>query len=232
MLIIHGFATETSYFLEPASLVLYSPEMVAPHNANPAIPPQRRIPLPSSFETFEDILQLPLLGFSTGFGDARIPPSFGFEKGRRSNIWRLHWKDTWRVRPRFTANLGLSYAYHADFANHDLNKPAYLEPLLGRGGLEPTRRDRDNFGPSVGFAWGITDDNRTVLRAGAGIYYELPLASGAFDDRTSGQRQIRRQRVAHSESSARDTGRAPTAAAGVSQWPDELPSSTSDGDPA
>jgi hypothetical protein len=89
------------------------------------------------------------------------------------------------VRPRFTANLGLSYAYHADFANHDLNKPAYLEPLLGRGGLEPTRRDRHNFGPSVGFAWGITDDNRTVLRAGAGIYYELPLAFDRLQERST-----------------------------------------------
>ncbi len=174
-----------SQFAEPAAMVLYSPDVVRAYNANPAVPPQARIPLPASFDTFEDILQLPLLGFSTGFGDPCIPPPFNFDEGRTSHIWRFYWKDTWRVRPRLTVNFGLSYAYHADLANHDLSKPAYLEPLLGQQGLAPTRRDLNNFGPSLGFAWSITDDGKTVLRAGAGIYNALPLAIDRLQERST-----------------------------------------------
>jgi hypothetical protein len=84
-----------------------------------------------------------------------------------------------------TLNYGLSYFYHPDLANHDLSKPTYLEPLLGREGLAATRRDKNNFGPLAGFAWNASRDNRTVVRAGAGIYYDLPLDSLRLRERTT-----------------------------------------------
>ncbi len=146
-------------FVEPASMVLYSPELVRAFNADPRVPPQARIPLPDSFQTLDDILQLPLVGFSVGFGGAR-----------HDHLWRAYWQDSWRVRSRFTLSYGLSYFYHADLANHELSKPAFLEPLLGANGLAPTRRDRNNFGPMLGFAWNVSRDNRTVVRAGSGVY--------------------------------------------------------------
>lgn len=163
-------------FVEPASMVLYSPELVRAFNADPRVPPQARIPLPASFQTLDDILQLPLVGFSVGFGVPTLPPQFA-DNARHDHLWRAYWQDSWRVRSRFTLSYGLSYFYHADLANHGLSKPAFLEPLLGANGLAPTRRDRNNFGPMLGFAWNVSRDNRTVVRAGSGVYYDLPLDS-------------------------------------------------------
>ena len=162
-------------FVEPASMVLYSPEIVRLYNAEPRLPLEDRILLPDSFNTLDDVLQLPLVGFSVGFGDPTLPSTFRFDEARNDHLWRFYWQDTWRVLPRLTLNYGLSYFYHPDLANHDLSKPKYLEPLLGTEGLGATRRDRNNFGPLLGLAWNVSRDNRTVVRVGAGIYYELPL---------------------------------------------------------
>src|SRR5262249_21629330 len=57
-----GFLT----LFEPAAMVLYSPQIVQAYNADPRVPPQARVPLPSSFTTLSDLLQLPLLGASIG----------------------------------------------------------------------------------------------------------------------------------------------------------------------
>ncbi|MFQ5930126.1 MAG: hypothetical protein ACE5MK_10520 [Acidobacteriota bacterium] len=51
------------------SRLLYSAEIVRLYNTDPRIPPPARIPLPASFDTVEDILKLPLLGFQRGMGD-------------------------------------------------------------------------------------------------------------------------------------------------------------------
>jgi len=160
-------------FYDPAGLFLYSPEIVRLFNSNPAVPPQARIPLPSSFHTVDDILQLPLASFVTGIGDPSFPPPFNFDKARSDNLWRMYWQETWRLRPRFTLNFGLSYYYRTGPVNADLSKPAYLEPLLGAAGLAPSRRDANNAGPSAGFAWAVTGDHKTVVRGGAGLYYDL-----------------------------------------------------------
>lgn len=54
--------------IEPASMVLYSPQIVRAYNSDPRVPPQARIPLPASFRTLNDLLQLPLIGANIGFG--------------------------------------------------------------------------------------------------------------------------------------------------------------------
>ncbi len=125
--------------VEPASMVLYSPQIVQAYNADPRVPPQARIPLPTSFRSLNDILQLPLIGADIGLGDPRQPPSFGFEDARRDHIIRFYWQDRWRVHPRLAVNYGLAYHFQTDLANYDLSKPDYLAPLLGARGLAPTK---------------------------------------------------------------------------------------------
>jgi hypothetical protein len=152
-------------FLEPAAMSLYPPEIARLVG----------IPVPASFQTVEDVLRLPLAGFQTGIGDPSQPPPYHFDQARQSNRWRFYWQDTWRVRPRLTLNYGLAYAYETNVLNHDLSKPEYLTPIFGPGGLGPSRKDPNNWGPSAGFAWNVSNDNKTVVRGGAGIYYDTHL---------------------------------------------------------
>lgn len=64
-------------------------------------------------------------------------------------------QDEWKVRPTLTVNLGLRY---------DLQF------------LDTIRTDRNNWSPRAGIAWRPFGGERTVLRAGFGLYYDrVPL---------------------------------------------------------
>jgi hypothetical protein len=90
-------------------------------------------------------------------------------------------EETWRLHPRFVVNYGLGWTYDAPL-NYDLHKPAYLAPVLGAAGLFPTRKNWRNFSPSVGFAWNLKDDGKTVVRGGVGVYYDFQTAVGIADE--------------------------------------------------
>jgi hypothetical protein len=139
---------------------------------------------PRRFRTLNDVLQLPLIGVSIGLGDPRQPTSFRLDDARKDNIIRFYWQDRWRVRSRFTLNYGIAYHYETNLTNHDLSKPDYLSPILGSNGLSPTKRGGNNFAPSLGLVWAATRDHKTVLPAGGGLYYELPLSSTRLLERS------------------------------------------------
>jgi hypothetical protein len=81
--------------------------------------------------------------YQQGFGD---PNWTGWS--RRYNFFV---QDNWRVHPRLTLNLGARYELEA-------NPPSV--------GMDP-----NNIAPRFGFAWNVTDDNKTVIRGGAGLFY-------------------------------------------------------------
>ena len=154
---------------EPATLNLYSPRQVRTFNAT--APAALQIPLPPSFLTVDDILQLPLRTFQTSVGPGLVPQR-DFRKYRSQDLYRLYAGDTWRVHPRLTVNYGLAWAYEPHSLNTDLSKPKLLMPILGPNGLNPVAAQRANFSPAVGFAWAVTSDGKTVLRGGAGRYFD------------------------------------------------------------
>lgn len=95
-------------------------------------------------------------------------------------------QDDWKVTPKLTLNLGLRWEYEGSatdrydaIANFDPALPVTVGGVNFRGGLiypgtgDLSRGYRDvsktDFGPRVGFAYQLFD--RTVLRAGYGIYY-------------------------------------------------------------
>ena len=57
-------------------------------------------------------------------------------------------QDNWRVTKRLTANLGLRYDYQS--ITDDLN----------------------NFAPRLGFAYDLSGDGKTIIRGGAGLFYD------------------------------------------------------------
>lgn len=160
---------------EPATLQLYSPQQVRLFNAT--APPAAQIPLPSSFSTLDDILRLSLHSFSTGIGPG-LTPQRDFRKRRHLDLYRLYAADTWRVNSRLTVNYGLAWSYEPNSLNTDLTKPKLLTAILGSDNLGAPVAQKDNFSPTVGFAWAATGDGKTVIRGGAGRYYD-PVSSNS-----------------------------------------------------
>ena len=104
----------------------------------------------------------------------------------RTRSYNFFVNDSFRVRPRLTLTAGLRYEYNsppvdtADRANvYDVATRSLVRVGTNgvpRGGFNP---DRNNFAPRVGFAWTLGKDERTVVRAGYGVYYDQsPLAPG------------------------------------------------------
>jgi len=161
---------------EPVTMTLFSPQDVRKYNALPSTPTNSRIPLPASFLTLNDILQLPLQSISVGIGDPQVPQK-DFGRTRIAPLVHVFYQDAWQLRPRLTMNYGLAWTYDAPL-NYDLAKPAYLAPVLGPCCLHPTSRNWKNYSPSAGFAWSPREDGKTVIRGGVGVYYDFQTSFG------------------------------------------------------
>jgi hypothetical protein len=99
------------------------------------------------------------------------PISFSQFEGRTA--WDYSWwsvglflQDSWRAAADVTVNLGVRY--DVDGAYSALNRLVRVDR-----GLTAVRTDRNNVAPRVGMAWTPFDnDRRTLVRAGAGLYYD------------------------------------------------------------
>jgi hypothetical protein len=78
-------------------------------------------------------------------------------------------QDDWRITPQLTLNLGLRYELDTNVKNisgyGDINP--IVQPFL-QGDRE---RDKDNFGPRIGFAW-TNKAGSFQLHGGFGLYYD------------------------------------------------------------
>jgi carboxypeptidase family protein len=142
---------------------------------------QANIPVPAAFNTVDDILRLPLQTVTVAVGDPRVPQEGG-GKVRRWNTLRLYFQDTWQLHPRLTLNYGLGWNIDRNL-NYDLSKPALLAPILGPDGLGPTRKQWKNFSPLLGLAWMPSGNGKTVIRGGAGIFYDFLFPPFLDDER-------------------------------------------------
>ncbi len=155
-------------YCDPACGVVFSPEFVASVIPAPYLP---LFNLPTTISTDADLLRLPMAGAVVGLGDPSQPPPYNVQKAKTNDRYRIYFQDTWKLRPNFTLNYGLAWQYESTLFNTDLSKPEYLKPLYGND-LTSTRGNPHNFSPALGFAWNVGSDNKTVIRGGAGIYYD------------------------------------------------------------
>jgi hypothetical protein len=160
-------------FCDPACTVGFSPEFIrglAPAATIGALFPT----LPTTIRTGDDLLNLPLAGAAVGVGDPGQPPPYNVDKAKVNSRVRVYLQDTWKMRDRLTVNYGLAWNFESTLVNRDLDKPAYLRPLYGND-LSPTQNNYNNFSPAFGFAWTLDDESKTVVRGGAGLYWETEL---------------------------------------------------------
>ena len=181
----HNYGFGLWAFLDPALIVVHDPRDVIATNAAvnaflpAAVRPLYTIPLSAAFTTpgtpitLNDLLSLPLAVAFIGIGDPVQPPPFQTNIARQSNRIRFYGQDSWKVKPNLTLSFGASYAYETNLQNHDLAKPALVLPLIGS--TAKPGKDTNNIAPSLGFAWDVGGKGKTVIRGGAGIYYDTVL---------------------------------------------------------
>ncbi len=122
-----------------------------------------------------------------------------FSRNNRYNEFALYGQDSFKLFPNFTANLGLRYEYYGPQRNSDPNLDSNFY-FGGDGTFSPAnvrtgtvqiapnspfkdlwKADKNNFGPSVGFAYDVRGDGKTSIRAGYALRYERNFGNVTFN---------------------------------------------------
>jgi Carboxypeptidase regulatory-like domain/TonB dependent receptor len=132
-----------------------------------------------------DPLNFPLsslrLGNGLGFFSEKAAHNLPFG-GFFNNRIGLYAQDSWKIKRNFTVNLGLRYVYDSNLVNNDLARAPKLaefsQDLAGK-----IDNPANLFAPQAGFAWDIFGDGKTVIRGGAGLFYDSSIFNNALFDR-------------------------------------------------
>ncbi len=119
-----------------------------------------------------------------GLGFNTLQPALGFPAGGLGpdNRIGLYVGDSWKLKPNFTVNVGLRYDRDTGRTDSDLpaiNVVNQQFPGLGNR----VKQANLNFAPQIGIAWDPRNNGKTVIRAGAGLFYENVIFNNVLFDR-------------------------------------------------
>ena len=111
----------------------------------------------------------------------------GAVTGRRWKINRPFIEDDWRILPSLTLNLGLAWNLTTTIKEVGDRMSDYIPPtqqllIAGQGGVGSSAGINMFWGayePRLGLAWKVLGSDKTVLRAGFGIYHDSTWNQGA-----------------------------------------------------
>ena len=99
----------------------------------------------------------------------------------------LFFQDDYRMTPKITVNLGVRYELgtvwvdaNNRLGNFDPNSPnGFVQ--VANGISSPYNGDHHDWSPRLGIAWDISGNQKTVVRAGAGLLYEFVPSSALLN---------------------------------------------------
>ncbi len=154
---------------------VYSPETTL-QQANPGLLAQYLPNLPRTISSTANIQSLPVFFNSPSIysgidvGRGQFPGPYQFDKYNHNDRPRWFASDVWKVTPNFTLNAALDYQFETGLW-YQLPYPSLLSPIVGNNLSAPGVNYKD-FAPQVGFAWALGKDKKTVIRGGAGMFFD------------------------------------------------------------
>lgn len=101
-------------------------------------------------------------------------------------------QDSWKIRPNITLNYGIRYDYEITeqiptlplrdpLSGITLSADQVLAAQDAMGVQQGFPRDKNNWAPRLAIAWDPASNNKTVIRAAFGMFYDHPLLAIAFN---------------------------------------------------
>jgi hypothetical protein len=134
-----------------------------------------------------------MLGNGQGFSSEKS--AFGYPGGGLGpdNRFTAYIGDTWKTGPSFTLTWGLNYVRDTGRTDSDLGSIAALtqfnvshNQFYSYSGLDNrVHQPNFNLAPHLGFAWDTSGTGKTILRAGAGVFYANSIWNNILFDRSA-----------------------------------------------